>query len=78
MKSLKFSDYISIKRQEYVYIKIIPHTSTRNYSSIQVCKTISKLYTNLFKKIHKEQKKLITNNYLTFNQKQYKKVRCNK
>ena len=59
MKSLKFSDYISIKRQEYVYIKIIPHTSTRNYSSIQVCKTISKLYTNLFKKIHKEQKKLI-------------------
>ena len=66
MKSLKFSDYISIKRQEYVYIKIIPHTSTRNYSSIQVCKTISKLYTNLFKKIHKKQKKLIIKNNIKF------------
>lgn len=59
MKTLKFSDYISIKRQEYVFIKIIPHQSNRNYSSIQVCKTIAKLYSNLFKKIHKEQKKLI-------------------
>ena len=28
--------------------------------------------------LRKEQKKLITNNYLTFNQKQYKRVRCNK
>lgn len=59
MKTLKFSDYIEIRRPSYTYIKITSHKSIRNFNSTQIAKMIALSYKTLNKKIYKEQKKFI-------------------
>jgi uncharacterized protein YlaI len=59
MKSIKISDYFQLTKPEYVYIKIIPHKSIRNYNSVNIAKAIKNSYRAVKNRIHKEQKKLI-------------------
>ncbi|MBU3087458.1 hypothetical protein KPL42_03015 [Clostridium gasigenes] len=58
-KILKFDDYIQIKRPTYLYIKITPHKSTRNYNSNSIAKAIAGTYKAINKRIYKERGKLI-------------------
>lgn len=59
IKTLSFKDYIEIKRPTYLYIKITPHKSTRNYNSNSIAKAIAGTYKTINKRIHKEQRKFI-------------------
>lgn len=59
IKTLKFSDYIEIRKPTYVFIKITSHKSIRNFNSTQIAKMIALTYKTLNKKMYKEQKKFI-------------------
>lgn len=59
IKSLKLSDYFEIKKPTYTYIKILPHSSIRNYNSSNIVKSIALTYKSLDKRIRREKKKLI-------------------
>ncbi|WP_111930529.1 hypothetical protein [Clostridium tertium] len=59
MKTLKFSDYIEIRKPKYIFIKITSHKSIRNFNSTQIAKMIALTYKTLNKKMYKEQKKFI-------------------
>ncbi|WP_207721014.1 hypothetical protein [Clostridium gasigenes] len=59
IKILKFDDYIQIKRPTYLYIKITPHKSTRNYNSNSIAKAIAGTYKAINNRVYKEQGKLI-------------------
>lgn len=58
LKSLKLSDYFEIKRPTYTYIKILPHTSIRNYNSSNIIKSIALTYKSLDKRIRRQNKKI--------------------
>ena len=58
LKSIKLSDYFEIKRPTYTYIKILPHTSIRNYNSSNIIKSIALTYKSLDKRIRRENKKI--------------------
>lgn len=58
IKSVKLSDYFEIKRPTYTYIKILPHTSIRNYNSSNIIKSIALTYKSLDKRIRRENKKI--------------------
>ncbi len=58
LKSIKISDYFEIKRPTYTYIKILPHTSIRNYNSSNIIKSIALTYKSLDKRIRRENKKI--------------------
>ena len=58
LKSIKLSDYFKIKRPTYTYIKILPHTSIRNYNSSNIIKSIALTYKSLDKRIRRENKKI--------------------
>ena len=51
IKSLKLSDYFEIKKPTYTYIKILPHSSIRNYNSSNIVKSIALTYKSLDKRI---------------------------
>lgn len=59
MKSMKISEYLQIKKTNYIYLKLTPDTSIRNYNSTNIAKSISHMYKTISDRIHKEQKKLI-------------------
>ncbi|MBS5937734.1 hypothetical protein [Clostridium sp.] len=59
MKTLKFGDYIEIRKPTYIFIKITSHKSIRNFNSTQIAKMIALTYKTLNKKMYKEQKKFI-------------------
>lgn len=59
MKSLKFSNYLEIRKPTYVFIKITSHKGIRNFNSTQIAKMIALSYKALNKKLYKEQKKFI-------------------
>lgn len=59
MKSLKFSNYIEIRKPTYIFIKITSHKGIRNFNSTQIAKMIALTYKTLNKKMYKEQKKFI-------------------
>lgn len=59
MKTLKFSEYIEIKKPTYIYIKITSHKAIRNFNSSQIAKMIALSYKALNRKLYKEQKKFI-------------------
>lgn len=59
MKTLKFSDYIKIKRPEYIYIKITSHKSVRNYNSTNIAKMIALTFKSLNKRMYKLDKQFI-------------------
>lgn len=58
-KSLKLSKYFEIKKPVYVALKIIPHSSTRNYGSDCIAKMVASMYRSIVKSIHKEENKYI-------------------
>ena len=58
MKSIKLSDYFEFVNPEYIYLRIIPHKSIRNYNSSNIAKAIANTYRGINKRIRREQKKL--------------------
>lgn len=57
--SMKLSDYFELKKPTYIYIKITPHKSIRNYSSSNIAKAIANTYRTVNKQISIISKKLI-------------------
>lgn len=57
MKSIKFSDYFEMQKPTYVYIKIIPDTSIRNYNSTNIVKAIHYMQKSIGQRIKKEKGK---------------------
>lgn len=58
-KCMKLSDYFEIKKPTYIALKIIPHSSTRNYNSDSIAKMVSNMYRSIIKSIHKIEKKYV-------------------
>lgn len=58
MKTLKLSDYYEIRRPTYVYLKIVPDSSIRNYNSSSIAKSMALLYRNVFQMVKRENKKI--------------------
>lgn len=58
MKSIKLSNYIELVKPQYVYVRIIPHKSIRNYNSDNITKTLANTYKSISNRIRHEQRKL--------------------
>jgi len=58
MKSIKVSDYLEIIRPNYIYLKITPDTSIRNYNSAIIAQSVGHMYRTIWERIRKEEKKL--------------------
>lgn len=56
---IKLSDYISIIKPEYVYLKLTPNNSIRNQSTHKIARAIASLYKNMLQTVKKEQAKVI-------------------
>ena len=56
MKSMRLSNYFMLVKPEYMYIKITPHKSIRNYNSTNIVKAIAHTYKTLNRRIYREQK----------------------
>jgi hypothetical protein len=59
MKSMKLEDIIKVLRPTYIYLKLTPDTSIRNYNSTSIIKSINYMYKTITQRIHKEQKTLL-------------------
>lgn len=57
-KSIRLDKYFELVNPEYIYFKLIPHSSTRNNSSDKLAQLVNKLYLDFNKRIYKEEKKL--------------------
>lgn len=57
--SMTLSKYFEIKKPVYVALKIIPHSSARNYNSDIIAKMVASMYMNITKSIHKVERKYI-------------------
>ena len=57
MKSIKVKEYFSIIEPEYVYLKLTPTTSLRNYNSDKIVKAVASLYRTLLQRIQNHNKK---------------------
>ena len=63
-KPIPIDKFIAIVKEEYIYLKVIPHKSIRNYNSSNVARSIALSYKSLTKLIKIENKKLfIKNNF---------------
>lgn len=58
-KSMKLSKYFEIKKPIYTALKIIPHSSTRNYNSDSIAKMVANMYMGITKSIRKIEKKYV-------------------
>lgn len=58
MKSITVEKYFELIKPEYVYLKITPDKSIRNYNSTNIAKAICNTYRSLNRRIIREQKKL--------------------
>jgi len=56
--SMKFSDYIEFKKPKYIFLKLIPSNSIRNYNSDKILTLIAGLYRSIDKQIRTINKKL--------------------
>jgi hypothetical protein len=61
MKAMKLSQYFEIINPEYVYLRLIPLKSIRNYNSDKIINAVASLYKNLFQRIYINNKKLFFN-----------------
>lgn len=52
-KTIKFSDYFEFVEAKYVYLKLTPSTSLRNYNSDNILKLIASLYRTFDQQVHK-------------------------
>lgn len=64
IKSIKLSDYIQLKKEEYVTLQLIPTKSNKNNSTDNIAALINKMFIKADKLIKKENKKLIIQMYL--------------
>ena len=64
IKSIKLSDYIQLKKEEYVTLQLIPTKSNKNNSTDNIAALINKMFIKTDKLIKKENKKLIIQMYL--------------
>lgn len=55
--SIKLSKYFEIVKPKYIYLKLIPHSSIRNYDSSQIAKAIQSIYKTISQRIKKVEKK---------------------
>jgi len=58
--SMKISDYFEFKQPQYLYLKLTPSVSIRNYNSDKILSLIGSLYKNIYQQIK------IINNKLFF------------
>ena len=56
--SISLERYFELVKPEYIYIRITPHKSTRNYNTTNIAKAIALSYKSLNERIRIEQKKL--------------------
>lgn len=56
--SIKLDRYFELIKPKYIYIKITPHKSTRNYNTTNIAKAIALSYKSLNQRIKREQKKI--------------------
>lgn len=61
IKSIKMRDYFQINNPMYIYLKLIPNNSIRNYNSDKIAKVINKCYRSIAERIYKEEKKFFYN-----------------
>lgn len=59
IKSLKLSDYIELKKEEYVILKLTPTKSNKNNSTDNIASLINKMFISVDRIIQKEDNKLI-------------------
>jgi hypothetical protein len=59
VSSIKISRYFEIIHPVYIYLKIIPHKSVRNYNTSEIAKAMSDTYRSIIKRVHKEEKKIL-------------------
>ena len=57
--SMKISKYFEIIHPVYIYLKIIPYKSVRNYNTSEIAKAMSDTYRSILKRVHKEEKKIL-------------------
>lgn len=56
MKTIKFSELLKIIKPTYVYLKLTPDTSIRNYNSSNIAKAIHHMQKTITQRIHKTEK----------------------
>ncbi|WP_332833488.1 hypothetical protein [Clostridium perfringens] len=56
--SISLEKYFELVKPKYIYIKITPHKSTRNYNTTNIAKAIALSYKGLNERIKREQKKI--------------------
>ncbi|MEG0898412.1 MAG: hypothetical protein RSF40_01715 [Oscillospiraceae bacterium] len=61
MKNMELSNYFEIIHPEYVFLRIKPMKSIRNYNSDSIIATVAGLYRSVFKQIQKNNKKYFFN-----------------
>lgn len=59
MKSIKISDYYKVINPKYRYLKLIPHSSIRNFKSDEIASYVNSMYIDMNKRIIKQDKKLV-------------------
>lgn len=64
MKSMKFSDYIELRKEEYVTLQLIPTKSNKNNSTDNIAALVNSMFIKTDNLIKRENKKLIINTYL--------------
>ncbi len=57
-RAIKLSKYFEIIHPVYIYLKILPHKSMRNYNTSEIAKTMSDTYKGIIKRVHREEKKI--------------------
>lgn len=64
VKSIKLSDFIELKKEEYITLQLIPTKSNRNNSTDDIAALINSMFIKADKLVKRENKKLIINTYL--------------
>ena len=59
VKSMKFSDYIEVQKEEYTYIQVIPSKSCKNTNTDKLLALANTMYRKLDKLYKIENNKLI-------------------
>lgn len=55
-KSMPISSYFKVIKPEYIYLKLIPDTSIRNYNSGAIAKMVASMWQGINKRIYREEK----------------------
>lgn len=59
MKGVKVSEYFTIIKPTYIFLRLKPNNSIRNHNTDKIAKSISSLYRTLLHQIHKDKSKLV-------------------